>query len=89
MIWHCCEEFILNSASCASAGRPAARYKTSVGEYVPVEEVEKVYQDGCPWADFVFLPKETKVAYVAICVVVSESIGPVRRATRGGLGCQK
>jgi len=61
-------------------------YKTSVGEYVPVEEVEKVYQDGCPWADFVFLPKETKVAYVAICVVVSESIGPVMKwAAANGL----
>merc|ERR1719426_489022 len=54
-------------------------YKTSVGEYVPVEEVEKVYQDGCPFADFVFLPKETKVSYVALCVVVSDSIGSVMK----------
>merc|ERR1719453_2108978 len=46
-------------------------FKTSLGEYVPVEELEKVYQDGCAFADFVFLPKETKVAYVALCVVVS------------------
>merc|ERR1712048_3250 len=48
-------------------------FKTSLGEYVPVEEVEKVYQDNCPVADFVFLPKETKVAYIAPCVVVSDS----------------
>jgi long-chain acyl-CoA synthetase len=54
-------------------------FKTSLGEYVPVEEVEKVYQDGCAFADFVFLPKETKVAYVALCVVVSDSIGPVMK----------
>jgi long-chain acyl-CoA synthetase len=54
-------------------------FKTSLGEYVPVEEVEKVYQDSCPMADFVFLPKETKVAYVALCVVVSESIGTVMK----------
>jgi long-chain acyl-CoA synthetase len=54
-------------------------FKTSLGEYVPVEEVEKVYQDGCAFADFVFLPKETKVSYVALCVVVSDSIGPVMK----------
>merc|ERR1719401_2494010 len=54
-------------------------FKTSLGEYVPVEEVEKVFQDNCPFADFVFLPKETKVAYVAVCVVVSESIGTVMK----------
>jgi len=54
---------------------------------VPVEEVEKVYQDGCPFADFVFLPKETKVAYVAVCVIVSDSIGPVMKwAAANGLG---
>merc|ERR1711959_739089 len=54
-------------------------FKTSLGEYVPVEEVEKVYQDGCSFADFVFLPKETKVSYVALCVVGSDSIGPVMK----------
>eukprot|EP00421_Protoceratium_reticulatum_P058462 CAMPEP_0168498874 /NCGR_PEP_ID=MMETSP0228-20121227/73497_1 /TAXON_ID=133427 /ORGANISM="Protoceratium reticulatum, Strain CCCM 535 (=CCMP 1889)" /LENGTH=184 /DNA_ID=CAMNT_0008515777 /DNA_START=23 /DNA_END=574 /DNA_ORIENTATION=+ len=54
-------------------------FKTSLGEYVPVEEVEKVYQDKCGYVDFVFLPKETKVAYVALCVVVSESAGTVMR----------
>jgi len=54
-------------------------FKTSVGEYVPVEEVEKVFQDKCQYADFVFLPKETKVAYVAVCVVVSEAIGSVMK----------
>jgi len=54
-------------------------FKTSLGEYVPVEEVEKTYQDNCPFADLVFLPKETKVAYVGLCVVVSDSIGPVMR----------
>merc|ERR1719262_559735 len=54
-------------------------FKTSLGEYVPVEEVEKVYQDGCSFADFVFLPKETKVAYVGLCVVVSKRL---RRCTR-------
>jgi len=54
-------------------------FKTSLGEYVPVEEVEKTYQDTCPFVDFVFLPKETKVAYVGLVVVVSESIGPVMR----------
>jgi len=54
-------------------------FKTSLGEYVPVEEVEKVYQDNCPFADFVFVPKETKVAYVAICVVVSDSISMVMK----------
>lgn len=54
-------------------------FKTSLGEYVPVEEVEKTYQDTCPYADFVFLPKETKVAYVALCVVVSDSIGSVMK----------
>merc|ERR1712178_186644 len=54
-------------------------FKTSLGEYVPVEEVEKTYQDNCPFADFLFLPKETKVAYICLCVVVSESIGPVMR----------
>merc|ERR1712025_639991 len=50
-------------------------FKTSLGEYVPVEEVEKTYQDNCPYADFVFLPKETKVAYIALVVIVSDSIG--------------
>mmetsp|Transcript_19262 Transcript_19262/g.44975 ORF Transcript_19262/g.44975 Transcript_19262/m.44975 type:complete len:807 (+) Transcript_19262:66-2486(+) len=54
-------------------------FKTSLGEYVPVEEVEKTYQDFSPFADFVFLPKETKVSYVALCVVVSDSIGPVMK----------
>jgi len=54
-------------------------FKTSLGEYVPVEEVEKVYQDSCPFVDFLFLPKETKVGYICLCVVVSESIGPVMR----------
>lgn len=54
-------------------------FKTSLGEYVPVEEVEKTYQDTCPYADFVFLPKETKVAYIALCVVVSDSISTVMR----------
>lgn len=54
-------------------------FKTSLGEYVPVEEVEKTYQDTSAFADFVFLPKETKVAYVALCVVVSESVGPVMK----------
>jgi long-chain acyl-CoA synthetase len=54
-------------------------FKTSLGEYVPVEEVEKVYQDSCGFADFVFLPKETKVSYVALCVVVSESIQAVMK----------
>jgi long-chain acyl-CoA synthetase len=52
-------------------------FKTSLGEYVPVEEVEKTYQDQVAFADFVFLPKETKVSYVALCVVVSDSIGGV------------
>jgi len=54
-------------------------FKTSLGEYVPVEEVEKTYQDSCHFVDFVFLPKETKVSYVAVCCVVSESIGSVMR----------
>jgi len=54
-------------------------FKTALGEYIPVEEVEKVYQDFCPYADFVFLPKETKVAYIALCVVVSESVGQVMK----------
>merc|ERR1711976_303861 len=54
-------------------------FKTSLGEYVPVEEVEKTYQDKCDFADFVFLPKETKVAYIALCVVVSDSIGSVMK----------
>merc|ERR1712157_709664 len=54
-------------------------FKTSLGEYVPVEEVEKTYQDTCAYADFVFLPKETKVAYIALCVVVSDSIGPAMK----------
>merc|ERR1711937_792733 len=54
-------------------------FKTSLGEYVPVEEVEKTYQDNCPYADFVFVPKETKVAYIAMCVVVSDSIGSVMK----------
>merc|ERR1712135_36223 len=35
-------------------------FKTSLGEYVPVEEVEKTYQDLCSFADFVFLLRETK-----------------------------
>ena len=38
-----------------------------------------MYQDGCAFADFVFLPKETKVAYVGLCVVVSDSIRPVMK----------
>jgi len=54
-------------------------FKTSLGEYVPVEEVEKTYQDACSFADFVFLPKETKVSYIALCVVVSDSIGQVMK----------
>jgi long-chain acyl-CoA synthetase len=54
-------------------------FKTTLGEYIPVEEVEKTYQDMCPWADFVFLPKETKVPYVGLVVVVSDSIGLVMR----------
>jgi len=52
-------------------------FKTSLGEYIPVEEIEKAYQESCRFVDFVFLPKETKVSYVALCVVVSESIGEV------------
>merc|ERR1719373_179327 len=54
-------------------------FKTSLGEYVPVEEGEKTYQDLCPYADFVFIPKETKVAYVAACVVVEAAIGGVMK----------
>mmetsp|Transcript_89887 Transcript_89887/g.159931 ORF Transcript_89887/g.159931 Transcript_89887/m.159931 type:complete len:815 (-) Transcript_89887:109-2553(-) len=54
-------------------------FKTSLGEYVPVEEVEKTYQDNCGFADFVFLPKETKVAYVGLVVVVSDSIRGVMK----------
>jgi len=54
-------------------------YKTSLGEYVPVEEVEKVFQDDCKFADFVFIPKETKVGYISAVVVVSDSIEPVMR----------
>jgi len=54
-------------------------FKTSLGEYVPVEEVEKVYQDYVAFADFVFLPKETKVSYVALCVVVSDYIAQVMK----------
>jgi long-chain acyl-CoA synthetase len=54
-------------------------FKTSLGEYVPVEEVEKTYQDLSSFADFVFLPKETKVSYVALVVVVSDSIGQVMK----------
>merc|ERR1712137_321887 len=54
-------------------------FKTSLGEYVPVEEVEKIYQDSCAVADFVFLPKETKVGYIGLCVVVSDSIGSVMK----------
>jgi len=54
-------------------------FKTSLGEYVPVEEVEKTYQDACPYVDFVFLPKETKVSYIALCVVVSDSMSTVKR----------
>jgi len=53
-------------------------FKISLGEYIPVEEVEKTYQDTCGFADFVFLPKETKVPYVALCVIVSESFGAVK-----------
>lgn len=61
-------------------------FKTSLGEYVPVEEVEKAYQDNCEFADFVFLPKETKVAYVALCVIVSDSIkGVMRWAQESGV----
>jgi len=52
-------------------------FKTSLGEYVPVEEVEKTYQDGCKYVDFVFLPKETKVSYIALCCVVSDSVRTV------------
>jgi len=54
-------------------------FKTALGEYVPVEEVEKCYQDNCSFVDFVFLPKETKVAYVAVIAVVSDSIGTVMK----------
>merc|ERR1712023_380518 len=54
-------------------------FKTSLGEYIPVEEVEKTYQDTSAFADFVFLPKETKVSYIALCVVVSDSIGQVMK----------
>jgi long-chain acyl-CoA synthetase len=54
-------------------------FKTSLGEYVPVEEVEKTYSDSCPYVDFVFLPKETKVSYIALCCVVSESMGTVKK----------
>jgi len=54
-------------------------FKTSLGEYIPVEEVEKTYQDLAEFANFVFLPKETKVSYVALCVVVSDSIGQVMK----------
>merc|ERR1719387_114568 len=53
-------------------------FKTQLGEYVPVEEVEKTYQDACPYVDFVFLPKETKVAYIALCVIVSDSMSTVK-----------
>eukprot|EP00931_Biecheleriopsis_adriatica_P039631 TRINITY_DN22651_c0_g1_i1.p1 TRINITY_DN22651_c0_g1~~TRINITY_DN22651_c0_g1_i1.p1 ORF type:complete len:530 (-),score=121.56 TRINITY_DN22651_c0_g1_i1:82-1671(-) len=61
-------------------------FKTSLGEYVPVEEVEKTYQDNCSFADFVFLPKETKVAYVALVVVVSDSIrGVMKWAEENGV----
>jgi len=52
-------------------------FKTSLGEYIPVEEVEKTYQDNCGLADFVFLPKETKVSYIGLCVIVSDSIKAV------------
>jgi len=58
-------------------------FKTALGEYVPVEEVEKTYQDAAEFADFVFIPKETKVAYIALCVVVSDSIGGVMRWAEG------
>jgi len=62
-------------------------FKISLGEYIPVEEVEKVYQDSCEFVDFVFLPKETKVAYVALCVVVCESLPVVMKwAKANGLG---
>eukprot|EP00927_Polykrikos_kofoidii_P000095 TRINITY_DN1003_c0_g1_i3.p1 TRINITY_DN1003_c0_g1~~TRINITY_DN1003_c0_g1_i3.p1 ORF type:complete len:807 (-),score=148.83 TRINITY_DN1003_c0_g1_i3:87-2447(-) len=54
-------------------------FKTALGEYIPVEEVEKTYQDAVAFADFVFLPKETKVSYIALCVVVSDSIGQVMK----------
>jgi len=61
-------------------------FKTSLGEYVPVEEVEKTYQDNCGFADFVFLPKETKVAYVGLVVVVSDSIrGVMKWAEENGV----
>lgn len=54
-------------------------YKTSLGEYIPVEEIEKTYQDNCEFVDFVFLPKETKVSYIALCCIVSDSIGSVMK----------
>jgi len=54
-------------------------FKTSLGEYIPVEEVEKVYSDSCPYVDFVFLPKETKVSYISLCCVVSESTAAVMK----------
>jgi len=57
--------------------RKANIFKTSLGEYVSVEEVEKTYLDHCSFVDFVFVPKETKVSYVSLCVVVCESIGSV------------
>jgi len=58
-------------------------FKTAQGEYIPVEEVEKSYQDNCEYVDFLFLPKETKVAYIALCVIVSDSIGSVRAWAKG------
>eukprot|EP00451_Oxyrrhis_marina_P035828 CAMPEP_0204368910 /NCGR_PEP_ID=MMETSP0469-20131031/44559_1 /ASSEMBLY_ACC=CAM_ASM_000384 /TAXON_ID=2969 /ORGANISM="Oxyrrhis marina" /LENGTH=808 /DNA_ID=CAMNT_0051358551 /DNA_START=33 /DNA_END=2459 /DNA_ORIENTATION=- len=54
-------------------------FKTSLGEYVPVEEVEKVFQEASPLADFVYLPKETKVPYISVCVVVSDSVAQLMK----------
>lgn len=49
-------------------------FKTSLGEYIPVEEVEKKYQDKSDMVDFIFLPKETKVSYIGVCCIVSDCI---------------
>lgn len=68
-----------NSGCLKIVDRRKNMFKTSLGEYIPVEEVEKTYQDSCDMADFVFLPKETKVSYICLCVVVSDSIGTVRK----------